>query len=204
MYKVFVNDKLVKLIDNYSDYASDDYTLFMKFYSKESIVFAIKLLMSNKNMKQLVIYHDDLEKLWGNFKSLYSYMITGGGVVRNEKGEYLFIFKRGKWDLPKGKVNDGEAPKEAAIREVGEEAGVNNLEVLRDLGVTHHIFEEGNDTVLKRTHWYEMKTDFKGDFKVDKKEGIEKAAWLDKAGRAEAFRNTYPSIIEICEGSLSL
>ena len=203
MYKVFVNDKLIRLIDDYSDYESDDHTLFLRYYSREAIAFSVDLLAKNKTMKQLVIYHNDLEDLWENFSSHYTLISASGGLVKNEQGNVLFIYKRGKWDLPKGKVDEGEALKDAAMREVKEECGIEGLEVVRELDRTYHIYSENSENILKQTHWFEMKSDFNGDFQVDKNEGIEKASWLDEKELKTALENTYPSIVNLCTSSLT-
>jgi 8-oxo-dGTP pyrophosphatase MutT (NUDIX family) len=49
---------------------------------------------------------------------------AGGGIVVNEQNEVLLIYRRGKWDLPKGKLDDGETIEECALREVKEETGL--------------------------------------------------------------------------------
>lgn len=202
MYKVFVNGKLIKLIDDYADYLSDEHTLFLKFKSPEALSFSVDLLVKSTALRQLVIFNEDLEELWENFKSKYNFVHAGGGLVKNSDDKTLFIYKKGKWDLPKGKVDDNEKIADTAIREVKEECGIDDLEIVRELGSTHHIFKQNNQAMLKKTTWYEMKSDFDGKFKVDKKEGIEKAEWLDKKAIKKAFENTYPSIIAVVSGEL--
>jgi len=83
---------------------------------------------------------------------------AGGGLVENEKGEVLFMFRRGKWDLPKGKLDPGETLESCALREVKEETGVSQLELIQFLLVTEHEYEERGLFILKETHWYRMKT----------------------------------------------
>ena len=63
---------------------------------------------------------------------------AGGGLVLNEQNELLFIFRRGSWDLPKGKVDLGETIEACALREVEEETGVKNLTLVDFLGITQH------------------------------------------------------------------
>jgi 8-oxo-dGTP diphosphatase len=60
------------------------------------------------------------------------YIISTYAVLRNEKGEFLLLKRAenshsnpGKWDLPGGKLNDGEILKEAIVREVWEETGIS-------------------------------------------------------------------------------
>jgi 8-oxo-dGTP pyrophosphatase MutT (NUDIX family) len=199
MYKVFVNGKLIKLIADFSQYKSEDHALFLRFYSKEALGYAVELLIKNKGLRELIVYHNDLEALWKNFQSLYQHVPAAGGVVKNKKGHLLFIFKRGTWDLPKGKVDGKESFEKAAIREVQEECGVNDIKKASERGVTYHLYKEGEITFLKETHWFDMDSSFDGDFKVDKKEGIEKAAWVKEKELPKVLSNTYNSIVALLE-----
>ena len=83
---------------------------------------------------------------------------AGGGLVENEQREVLFIFRRGKWDLPKGKLDRGETLEQCAIREVEEETGVGQLQLIRFLLITEHEYVERGKKILKETHWWLMKT----------------------------------------------
>ena len=104
---------------------------------------------------------------------------AGGGLVYNKKGEVLFIFRNGKWDLPKGGIEKGEGIEEAAIREVEEETGVKKLKVVQKLQKTYHVFKRNGSYKLKITHWYEMKTDYTGKLQGQENEGIEKIGRLE-------------------------
>jgi 8-oxo-dGTP pyrophosphatase MutT (NUDIX family) len=75
-------------------------------------------------------------------KSKISVQKAGGGLVYNTKGEILFIFRNGKWDLPKGGIEKNEKIKQTAVREVEEETGVTGLEVVEKLPKTYHVFKQ--------------------------------------------------------------
>jgi|TARA_R110002020_G_scaffold162396_1_gene347969 8-oxo-dGTP pyrophosphatase MutT (NUDIX family) len=104
---------------------------------------------------------------------------AGGGLVINKEGKLLFIFRKGIWDLPKGKMDLGETLEETAVRETSEETGVpkNKLKVLTFLTTTRHIFYKTTEKI-KDCSWYLMKTKYKGKLVPQKKEGIEKCEWL--------------------------
>ncbi len=80
--------------------------------------------------------------MWKSFKSLFHIVEAAGGLVANKEDKILFIHRLGKWDLPKGKLEKGEGVKEAAVREVEEETGITDLELLDFLQETYHIYTE--------------------------------------------------------------
>ena len=103
--------------------------------SKNSLVFPLEttslqtILQVLKETKARKIYlmGDDPATLLKTFKSKLPVVQAGGGLVRNQSGKMLFIFRKGKWDLPKGKIDKGETLEKGAKREVKEETGVKNL-----------------------------------------------------------------------------
>ena len=82
---------------------------------------------------------------------------AAGGLVKNLNGEYLFIYRNDKWDLPKGKVEKNERVKEAAVREVEEECGIKVDKLGDKICKTYHVYINKGDVVLKKTHWFDMK-----------------------------------------------
>jgi ADP-ribose pyrophosphatase YjhB (NUDIX family) len=126
-------------------------------------------------------------------------IIAAGGLVTNEKNELLMMFRRGKWDLPKGKLDEGETLETAAIREVREETGIKNLELGNLIGVTNHEYFEKrlNQNVIKETHWYAMRSSKTEKIVPQTEEDIEKIIWADEAELEECLKNTYPNIREI-------
>ena len=119
---------------------------------------------------------------------------AGGGLVYNKSGEVLFIFRNGKWDLPKGGIEKGEEIEDTATREVEEETGVSKLLVTKKLQKTYHIFKRNGKYKLKITHWFEMTSDFEGTPMPQSEEGIEKVAWLNPAQIQQALKNSYENI----------
>jgi ADP-ribose pyrophosphatase YjhB (NUDIX family) len=119
--------------------------------------------------------------------------------VRNSAGEYLLIFRNGKWDLPKGKQEAGEDIKVTAVREVEEECGIDSLELGNLLCVTHHTYRMNGEFMLKHTFWYNM--EYKGDaaLKPQTEEDIEMCKWVKGEEIAELVKDTYPSIKRVFE-----
>ena len=177
MYKVFFNQKLILLTTDIISPKEDSPFFYVKFTNKK---FIVKMLKSKK-VKMLYLYHSKEDKLWYYFLNMFKLIEAAGGLVRNLKtNHFLFIFRNKKWDLPKGRINKNEEVQKAAIREVEEETGVENLSITKPLNTTYHIFKRNRKYRLKKTFWYLMETDYNGELTPETKEGIEKAIWIDK------------------------
>lgn len=142
----------------------------------------------------MYLVHKNEEKLLKKFLKKAPNVVAGGGKVYNDKGKVLFIFRNGKWDLPKGKIEKKESIEETAIREVEEETGVKGLEIVKPLETTYHIFKRRGRYRIKITYWFEMKTSFDGKLYPQEKEGITKVKWLGKKKIKKAMNNSYANI----------
>ena len=121
-------------------------------------------------------------------------------MVENDQHGILFIFRRGKWDLPKGKIDEGETPEQAALREVGEECGLKELELGALIATTFHTYLLKDKRILKKTFWYEMSSDSKVELVPQTEEDIEKVAWMTEGQiKSAVFSNTYPSVKSVLE-----
>jgi ADP-ribose pyrophosphatase YjhB (NUDIX family) len=188
-YKVFINTKLMILT-----------TALPK--SKNSLVFPLEttplqtILQVFKETKARKIYlmGDDPATLLKTFKSKLPVVQAGGGLVRNQSGKMLFIFRKGKWDLPKGKIDKGETLEKGAKREVKEETGVKKLELNGLAGVTYHIFKRNDKYQLKETHWFHMTTTHTGKLKPELQEDITEAKWKGPKKTEKALENSYGNI----------
>ena len=189
MYKVFVNDKPLFLTNQVVK--ETDFQLFL--LETVDIKQVIVKMFQNKIHKAF-LYHPDEKEILTKLKEKIPAVKAGGGLVYNKNGEVLFIFRNGKWDLPKGGTEKGEVIEETAIREVEEETGVTGLKITQKLQKTYHVFKRNGVYKLKVTHWFEMKTDFEGTPQAQEDEGIEKVAWLKPAEIKEALGNSYENI----------
>ena len=177
MYKVFFNQKLILLTTDIISPKEDSPFFYVKFTNKKFVVQMLK----SKKVKMLYLYHSKEDKLWYYFLNMFKLIEAAGGLVRNLKtNHFLFIFRNKKWDLPKGRINKNEGVQKAAIREVEEETGVENLSITKPLNTTFHIFKRNRKYRLKKTFWYLMETDYNGELTPETKEGIEKAIWIEK------------------------
>jgi len=189
MYKVFVNDKPLFLTNQIAK--ETDFQLFL--LESIDIEQLIVKIFQNKVQKAYLYYPDEKEIL-KKMKEKIPVCKAGGGFVYNKKGDVLFIFRNGKWDLPKGGIEKGEEIEETAMREVEEETGVGKLTITKKLQKTYHIFKRGGRYKLKITHWFEMQSDFEGQTMPQANEGIDQAVWLSPEQVKEALKNSYENI----------
>jgi 8-oxo-dGTP pyrophosphatase MutT (NUDIX family) len=189
MYKVFVNDKPLFLTNTV-----EKETDFRMFLLESVDIEQLIVNMFNNKVKKAFLYHPDEKETLKKLKEKIPVAKAGGGLVYNKKGEVLFIFRNGKWDLPKGGIEKNEDIEDTAMREVEEETGVSGLKITQKLQKTYHVFKRNGTYRLKITHWYEMKTDYTGPLSGQLEEGIEKVAWLNPEQIKEALTNSYDNI----------
>ena len=189
MYKVFVNDKPLFLTNQI--FKETDFQLFLL----ESVDFKQLIVKYFQNkIQKAYLYHPDEKEIMKVLKTKIPVNKAGGGLVYNKNGEVLFIFRNGKWDLPKGGTDKGEEIEDTAMREVEEETGVNGLSISKKLQKTYHIFKRNGVYKLKITHWFEMQSTYEGIPVGQAEEGIEKVEWKNPEQIKEALKNSYENI----------
>ncbi len=144
-----------------------------------------------------VIKHEDLEALKKEFFRHFTIIDAAGGIVQNEKKELLFIFRRGKWDLPKGKLEKNEDPATGALRETEEETGVKNLKLKKEIGTTYHIYDEFGKHILKRTVWFLFTCKSVQELTPQLDEDITEVKWISTKEIKKPMSNTYATIRDI-------
>ena len=189
MYKVFVNDKPLFLTNQIVK--ETDFQLFL-LESVDIKQLIIKLY--NNKIQKAYLYCPDEKEIMTKLKEKIPVCKAGGGLVYNQNNEVLFIFRNGKWDLPKGGTEKGEDLQLTAMREVTEETGVNKLLIHDKLQKTYHIFKRNGVYKLKITHWFKMSSTFTGTPIGQLEEGIEKVAWLNPDQIKDALKNSYENI----------
>lgn len=190
MYKVF--------IDEIPFFFTEDKTILNGFkpvlYQELDLQFFFNETHKNPNAKINVIC-DNLQDDWFNFTENFEIRAAAGGLVKNSIGEFLWIYRFDKWDLPKGHVEKGESKEIAAIREVEEECNVSGLVIDKEIETTYHIFEYKGTKVLKKTYWFLMHATMENQKLIPQtEEGITKVCFKDKKDSLNCLSNTYGNI----------
>ena len=164
---------------------------------KEAIQTALSVLKT-ANHQELIYINPDEEKALEGLKKGFTVLQAAGGLAYTPAQEVLLIFRRGKWDLPKGKLDEGESIETCATREVEEETGLQHV-VLEDLiQRTYHTYQENGMDILKETFWYYMKAQ-KQDLQPQTDEDIQECRWVPKQEIASYFNNMQPSVKDVLE-----
>ncbi|MGB0185449.1 MAG: NUDIX hydrolase [Flavobacteriaceae bacterium] len=189
MQKIFVGNKpiiLTTTVESEKDF---------KNYLIDSVdIHKVLYNLKKEKYKSIRLIGDNEKLLLKKFLKLLPNIVAGGGKVLNPEGKILFIFRNGKWDLPKGKAEHKETIDETALREVEEETGVTGLTITKPLDITYHIFKRNNQYFIKTTYWFEMYSEFDGELLPQEKEGITKVKWVSPKKLKKIKKNIYANI----------
>ncbi|MEO6671703.1 MAG: NUDIX domain-containing protein [Ferruginibacter sp.] len=153
--------------------------------------------IKKENFHAGIILSPDLEKLKKAFFKHFTVIKAAGGIVQNEEKDILFIFRRGKWDLPKGKMEKKEQAAECAMREIEEETAVKNLTLKKPVADTYHIYDEFGKHFLKISHWFYFTCAGKQNPKPQTEEDITEIKWFKTKDIKKPMANTYSTIKDV-------
>ncbi len=198
--KIYYNDKPLVITTNSEAYmisnpAAEEYEFFSGA-TLRSYTQALRY-MEKLGTRGAIIEDISEAALLEQLHAMYMLLDAAGGIAYNEDKEILMIFRRGKWDLPKGKLDAGESIEQCALREVSEETGLVNLELGEKICDTFHIYEQKNQQFLKRTAWYKMKGTSADKLKPQKEENIMEARWIAEKDLGPFAAKSYEAIREV-------
>ena len=200
MYKVFLNDRLIEIGSSVNDKKNNLVVKFDEQTSADDIQNWFADFIT-QNSEKVTLTHPNPDHFFQLFRSAFLEVPAAGGVVQSNE-RLLFIFRNGKWDLPKGKMDKGETPPEAALREVSEECGISGQRIEKQLPSTFHIYQSPYSKtkgkwIFKETFWFEMI--YKGTDEVvpQLEEGITDVKWFRKNELDEVLANTYENLKQI-------
>jgi len=200
--KIYFNDKPLFLCDAIDaaiePFKHHDDAIFIDEFS----VHTVKAMIHEMQLPKIhagVFLHTNIEDLKKAFWKKFTLVQAAGGLVTNKKHEMLLIFRRNKWDLPKGKLDPGETLEQCAIREVEEETGIQNIILHKPLLTTYHTYHESGKFILKESYWYTMSIADEQALVPQAAEQIADARWVKKKQLPELLENTFPSVIDVLE-----
>jgi 8-oxo-dGTP pyrophosphatase MutT (NUDIX family) len=192
---LFITDELTPEID---EYLHHEETIFIDEFNLHTIKTMIHELDSEKILRG-VFLHQDVQAVVDAFKKKLQLIQAAGGLVVSPDDHILMIHRKGKWDLPKGKLDPGEDMEHCAIREVKEETGIQNISIDHFLCLTFHTYEEHRKKILKESHWYLMKAESKETLQPQVEEDISECSWVHFNEIDEHLNNTHASIKDVIE-----
>ncbi len=191
MYKIFVNNKPIFLTDQIIEQTDGFEVSTQNNFSVEEILHKLR----NTHIDGYYLYGTDMKQLWQKFTGHFEIVEAAGGLVKKD-GQLLLIHRNEIWDLPKGRVEPGETHKEAAIREVNEECGIDRLQIIHKIDTSYHIYFDHKQNKIKKTLWYYMHTDSSETPVPQTIEGITEAKYVPIEKVKELFPNMYENIKE--------
>jgi 8-oxo-dGTP pyrophosphatase MutT (NUDIX family) len=200
--KIYFNDKPLFLCDDIEEtlqpFLHHDDAVFIDEFSSP----AIKSMIHEMQLEKVhagIYYNPDLDKLKNAFWKKFTVIKAAGGLVLNGKHEILFMFRRGKWDLPKGKLDKGETLETCAVREVKEETGLQKVSLKKPLITTYHTYHENGKHILKESYWYTMQASGTDNLVPQTEEDIHEVKWVPQKKLNEVMSNTFPSIKDVID-----
>ena len=186
MYKVFLNRFQINLTSKTKVLDKTNTFLLVSIEQKE-------IIKNLRKHKKINLFHSRKSELLKIFKSKIKVIFASGGIVENSKKQILFIHRKGKWDLPKGKAEKNETIRETALREVTEETGIKRLRIRKFYTNTFHLVRNNGLYFLKETSWFLMYSDYEGKLIPQDEEGIKSVKWKNlkqvKKIKEKTFKN---------------
>jgi len=136
-----------------------------------------------------------------SIEQYFTPIVAAGTLTFNKEGQVLMMFRKGSWDLPKGKADFGETISETAKRETQEETGLQGIQIVKELNPTCHVYFEPrvNAWICKTTYWFIAHWLGEGDLVPQAEEGITALEWMDLE-KAKNIRPLYPLILNVLTG----
>lgn len=192
-YRIYINEKVVLITES----EPKTVATFEKLDAQSFDLRIIYTWIVKHHSKLFYIQVDDAKEYLSSVLTKVPLIEAAGGLVKNDIGHYLFIYRHDKWDLPKGKIEKDEKVKVAAVREVEEECGIKVHKLGEKLCKTYHAYIYKGDVVLKKTHWFAMKHKGEEKLKPQIEEGITDVRWFRPHHIDAIIENTFPLIIDV-------
>ena len=203
--KIYFNNKPLFVVSEITKeveaYLHHDDAVFIDEFN----IHTVKAMIHEMELPRIhagVFLHSDVDAVVRAFKKKLSFVQAAGGLVHTEDLALLLIFRRGKWDLPKGKLDEGESLETCAIREINEETGIEIIQNEGPLCTTLHTYHQFGKHILKESTWFLMRAAKQNEFIPQIDEDIEKCEWVAIDKLAPYMENTHASIIDVVKAGV--
>ena len=200
MVKIYIQNKPLFLVDSLNneveDYLHRPTTIFIDELSPS----AVKTMLHELEQPEFyygVYMHHNTTELLETFKAQLEVILAAGGLVYTDENELLLIHRLGHWDLPKGKLDEGETLEECALREINEETGAGFLTLEKLLHVTYHTYQQDGRKILKESHWYLVKAGEKTPLTPQTNENIAQCLWVPMAEIQPYIDGAFASVADV-------
>jgi 8-oxo-dGTP pyrophosphatase MutT (NUDIX family) len=199
MYKVFykANEIVFNNVQTNSAINANTHTLINP-QNRQLMAALNTCFVEKSDISRLHILCNDPQETFNEFIKELFLIEAAGGIITNERQEWLLIKRIGVWDLPKGKIDSGESKEIAAIREVKEETGIKSVSIVKELSPSFHIYPIDDEWVFKITHWFLM-LGTKDKLTPQKEEKISEAVWMNEISVKKFLPFMYPSLLHVFE-----
>ena len=197
MYKIFQENKTLIFPKIEGNLLKFDSTLQESDrYDSELLCDFFPEWLNDRDLGETFIHEVGENAVVSALKQTFKMAPAAGGVVVKD-GKFVSIVRNGIPDLPKGHIEKGETPENAALREVEEETGIGKLQIVKELPSTWHCYFEHEEWKLKRTYWYLMESEEAIQTKPQTEEGITEIKLIGNEEVEGFLKNTFRAISEI-------
>ncbi|HEU4903276.1 MAG TPA: NUDIX domain-containing protein [Flavisolibacter sp.] len=207
MVKIYIQNKPLLLVDKI-DRETEDYlhrpdTIFIDELNPSAVKTMLHELEQSKFYTG-VFLHANVEDLLKAFKDQLNVIEAAGGLVHTRENDVLLIHRLGHWDLPKGKLDEGESLEACALREIEEETGAKGLSIQQPLHTTYHTYHQKGKNNLKVSHWFLVNAREKSPLTPQTEEDVAQCLWVPIAEVPGYIDSAFASIADVLRKGLNV
>ena len=196
---LFFENKLFRFWPIGSEVSSDEPQLMLCENDCEPLTPEDLLTAVGSHQRLTLLCHDPQKSL-DDFCAALPVVRAAGGLVENSAGDVLMIRRKGWPDLPKGHIDEGESAEQAAVREVMEETGLAEVEIVAPFCTTRHFHNAYGRWEVKQTEWFLMYAAGESpELEPEEGEQITSAEWLRARRLWLAVGDSYSTIKVVFE-----
>jgi len=195
MYKVFIDNTPLYIVEEHGEILPNA----VYIHSENILGIQQAIFAFSKKVKlacPVYVVTNNPESTFAKLFSGFDIIEAAGGIVRRED-RFLFIKRNGFWDIPKGKLDEGETPEVGAVREIEEECGIAGPTIEKLITVTYHTYKLKGKPKIKKTYWYALNYEGPKELVAQEEEGITKVKWFKRNEFDKIRAKTFNSILDV-------